>query len=129
MQCFVPSDLSKIYPLKQVVNQGEDAEFSCFTSTTTVWTLNGNGLPSNVDIVTSPEKFVTLHINKVTTANRGMYECTSTDNDGSCFIVAGLLIVRGKLYSITMSSGAVNANFLREWVHQITFNSHLHLSF
>ena len=65
-----------MHPPIQTVDQGEEAELTCFSSTTPEWTFNKNQLPGNV-----LNYFDVLYIHEADINNHGLYECEGTTEE------------------------------------------------
>ena len=93
------SDKTKIHPVSQTVEIGDDVTITCYSLSDPQWTINDRRLPKNI-VVEKQNISYALSIIKVDNTNKGTYECRGTDHDGQQFLARGVLKISCKLFQL-----------------------------
>jgi len=87
------SDQSRITPVKQELEIGENGGFYCQSLGINSWFFNGEKLPINVEI--QDDRGAILLIKEATQSNAGYYECRGINEESEKFRSEGELTIIG----------------------------------
>ena len=87
------ADQKKISPIKQYVKEGENAEFTCSSSQSVIWSFKDRDIPRNAKSI-NPNK---LLISGIVKENQGLYMCEGYDENGFKYLARAKLNIICKL--------------------------------